>query len=74
MNSSIALENNFKRDLLADTIKDGYNENLYKNADYDLSRDVVLQNIEKSSRFTTYNNPINDRKIKPKNENEMSVI
>ena len=74
MNSSIALENNFKRDLLADKIKDGYNENRYKNADYDLSKPVLLQNIEKSSRFTTYNNQINDKKIKAKKENEMSVI
>ena len=74
MNSSIALENNFKRDLLADKIKDGYNENRYKNADYDLSKPVLLQNIEKSSRYTTYNNQINDKKIKAKKENEMSVI
>ena len=72
MNSSIALENNFKRDLLKDKIKDGYNENRYKNADYDLSRPVLLQNIEKTSRFTAYNNPINNKKIKSKNE--MSVI
>ena len=72
INSSMALDNNFKRDLLRDKIKDGYNENRYKNADYDLSRPLLLHNIEKSSRFTTYNTPINDRKIKQKNE--MSVI
>ena len=73
INSSIALDNNFRRDLLADKIKDGYNENRYKNADYDLSRPVVLQNIEKSSRLTN-NNLLNDKKMKSKNENEMSVI
>jgi len=72
MNSSIALDNNFKKDTLNDKIKEGYKENNYKNADYDLSKPVLLQNIGKASRFTTFNNPLNDKKIKTKNE--MSVI
>ena len=72
MNSSIAIDNNFKRDTLDDKIKEGYKENNYKNADYDLSKPVLLQNIGKASRFTTFNNPLNEKKIKTKNE--MSVI
>ena len=70
MNSSIALDNNFKKELLEDKIK--HKENRYKNVDYDLSKPVLLQNIGNSSRFTTFNNPIIDKKIKAKNE--MSVI
>ena len=70
INSSLALDNNFKKELLEDKVK--FKENRYKNADYDLSKPVLLQNIGNSSRFTTFNNPINDKKIKEKNE--MSVI
>ena len=67
MNSSIALDNNFKRDLLADKIKEGYKDDHYKKVDYDLSKPILLQN-KGNSRFTTFNNNPLDIKVKAKNE------
>ena len=73
VNSSIALDNNFKKeDTLNNKISNEIKENNYKNADYDLSKPLLLQNIGNSSRYTTYNNPINKKKLKIKNE--MNVI
>jgi len=73
VNSSIALDNNFrKEDTLNNKISNEIKENNYKNADYDLSKPLLLQNIGNSSRYTTYNNPINKKKLKIKNE--MNVI
>ena len=71
LNSSMALENNFKKNVSNDKNKVGNKEN-YRNADYDLSKPLLLRNMGNSSRFTTYNNPINDKKLKIKNE--MNVI
>ena len=70
INSSIALENNFKKNVSNDKNKVENKEN-YRNADYDLSRPLVLQNMRNSSRFTTYNNPNNN---KLKLHNEMTII
>ena len=73
VNSSIALDNNFKKeDTLNNKISNEIKENNYKNADYDLSKPLLLQNIGNSSRYTTYNNPSNKKKLKIKNE--MNVI
>ena len=73
VNSSIALDNNFKKeDTLNNKISNEIKENNYKNADYDLSKPLLLQNIGNSSRYTTYNNPSNKKKLKTKNE--MNVI
>ena len=74
MNSSIALENNFKKDLLEDKLKHGYNDNRYKKADYDLSKPLLLQNMGNKSRHTTFNNPIGEKNKKIITKNEMSVI
>ena len=70
INSSYAIDNP-KKEILEDKIKYKHKENHFKNADYDLSRPVLLQDIGNPSRFTTYNNP-NDKQIKTKTE--MSVI
>ena len=71
MNSSMAIDNNFKKDLLTDKIKEGYKDDHYKKADYDLSKPLLLQNMG-NSRFTTFNNNLIDKKIKSKNE--MKII
>ena len=70
MNSSMAIDNNLKKTVSNDKDKVGNKED-YRNVDYNLSRPIMLQNIG-SSRFTNYNNPIKDKKLKLKNE--MSII
>ena len=74
MNSSIALENNRKKKLLKDKIVSEPAKNSFKNADYDLSKPVLLQNLGNNtpSRFTTSNLPIKEKKLKPKSE--MTII
>ena len=74
MNSSIALENNRKKKLLKDKIVSEPAKNSFKNADYDLSKPVLLQNLGNNtpSRFTTSNLPIKEKKLKPKTE--MTII
>ena len=68
--SSINLEKNFKHDLLNDKIKYGYKENNYKNADYDLSKPLLLKKQNgNNSRLTA--NMINmgkNKRIQKKNE------
>ena len=72
MNSSMAIDNNFKKKESNDKNKVGNKENDYKNVDFNLSRPILLQNMGNSSRYTTYNNPINNKKLKLKNE--MTII
>ena len=74
VNSSIALENNFKKDMLNDKVKAGYKENKYKKADYDLSKPLLLQKMGNKSRYTTFNNPIGEKKNPLITKSEMSVI
>ena len=53
INSSMALDNNIKKDLINNNIKNE-NKNNYKNADFDLSRPLLLQNIENSHKKIIY--------------------
>jgi len=75
VNSSMALDDNSKMNLLDKKIRDR-NDSHYKTADFNLSKPVLLQSKGNKSRYTTYNNPIggpnDDNKLKAKNE--MSVI
>ena len=74
MNSSFALESGKKPMLLKDKIISEPRKNSFKNADYDLSKPVLLQNLGNNapSRFTIANFPIKDKKFKPKTE--MTII
>ena len=76
MNSSMTIEN-AKKDLLKDKIRAGYKENNYENVDYNLSKPFslqTLQSIDKISRFTLFNNPVNITKLKEKNEMNLIFI
>ena len=75
MNSSMNLENPRKKQLLKDKIVSGPKKNNYRNADYDLSKPVLLQKIGVSnpSRHTTnVLNPISEKK--PNSKTEMTEI
>jgi phosphatidylinositol 4-kinase len=75
INSSMNLENPRKKQLLKDKIVSGPKKNNYRNADYDLSKPVLLQKIGVSnpSRHTTnVLNPISEKK--PNSKTEMTEI
>ena len=71
VNSSIALEGHRKKKLLKDKIVSHPKENHYKNADYDLSKPLLLHNLGNNNappRLTTINTQIKEKKLKQKNE------
>ena len=74
MNSSIALESGRKQKLLKDKLVSEPRKNSFKNADYDLSKPVLLQNLGSNAKmnYTKTFVPIKEKKLKPKNE--MTVI
>ena len=75
MNSSMNLDNNNKRKkkLLKDKIVYEPKKDSFKNADYDLSKPVLLQNLGKpTTRLTTSNFPLKEKKLKSKTE--MTII
>ena len=74
VNSSMNLENPRKKKLLKDKIVYESKKNNYKNADYDLSKPLLLQNIGNPNpqRFTVSPTEKIDKKLKPKNE--MTII
>jgi len=70
VNSSMNLENPRKKKLLKDKIVHEPKKNIYKNADYDLSKPLLLQNMGNPNpqRFTISPTEKLDKKLKIKNE------
>ena len=70
MNSSFSLDRNKKNLLLKDKIVSHPTKNIFKNADYDLSKPVLLQNmgLNKPSRLTVNPNQVQNTTLKSKNE------
>ena len=70
MNSSFSLDRNKKNILLKDKIVSHPTKNIFKNADYDLSKPVLLQNmgLNKPSRLTVNPNQVQNTTLKSKNE------